>query len=132
MRPVLVLLASILAAGCGTAGDRTEARAVVERFYDAVRQGDGEGACVQLSAAAAERLEQQSGQGCEEAVTRLDYVGGAIVGAEVYVTGAKVDLRGGESAFLDKDSTGWRITAAGCRPEQGRPRERPWTCELEA
>ena len=128
----LTVACAALAAGCSTAGDRSEARAVVERFYHAVRADRGEDACVQLSTPAVEQLEQQTGKGCEEVVTRLDYVGGAIVDANVYVTGAKVDLRGGESAFLDKGSTGWRISAIGCRPEKGLPRDRPYACEVEA
>jgi hypothetical protein len=125
-----VLLCAL--AGCGTADDATEARAVVERFYDAVRQDDGTTACAQLSAAAAGAVESQSGQPCAGAITALQYEGGAVRRTEVYLTSARVQLRSGESAFLDRGPEGWRISAVACRPLQGAPGEQPMECEAEA
>ncbi len=134
-RSLIALTAAIAAAasGCGTGDDREQARTVVERFYAAVRAGDGARACAQLSAATASALEDQEQRPCAQAVEELDLRTGAAVGpAVVYVTAAKVDLHGGESAFLDREPTGWKLTAVGCRPEQGKPTARPMTCELEA
>jgi hypothetical protein len=132
-RPLLALLLAAAAfGGCGTGDDRDQARAVVERFDDAVRSGRGEEACAQLSAAAVEQLESQAGERCPAAIAELDYAGGAIVGVEVYVTNAKVDQRGGDSTFLGREPAGWRITAVACRPEDGKPRDRPFACEVEA
>ena len=128
----LAALAAVAGGGCGTGDDRTQPRAVVERFYDAVRDDRGDDACDALSSAAVSQLESQSGQSCATVITRLDYDGGAVVAAHVYVTAAKVDLRNGESAFLDHGSTGWKLTAIGCRPESGPPRDVPYECELEA
>jgi hypothetical protein len=130
----LVAVAALVAfTGCGTSGDARESRAVVERFYDALRQDDGSAACAQLSAPAMQALESQSGQSCESAVTRLDYEGGAIERTQVFITSARVDLRGGESAFLDREpGLGWRISAVACRAQEGPPSKQPMDCEVEA
>ena len=129
---IVALAVAVAVAGCGTADDREQVRDVGERFYDAVRAGDGQGACDQLSAAAVSQLESQSGQRCREVVTRLRFEGGAIVQAEVFMTNAKVDLRNGESAFLGREPTGWKLTAIGCRPEDGKLTHRPYECEAKA
>lgn len=133
MRGSIVLGALVaLAAGCGTSDDRDQARGVVERFYDAVRHDRAQDACAQLSAATVEELESQTGQSCRGVIMRLEYVGGAIVDVRVYITNAKVDLSGGESAFLNREPEGWKLTAIGCKPEDGKPRDRPFDCEAEA
>jgi hypothetical protein len=133
MRRLLIALALAAAfAGCGRSGDRDEARVVVERFYDAVRQDRGEVACAQLSEAAAAALASQSEEPCDTAVSQLDLDRSAVARAQVFVTSARVELRGGESAFLDLEPDGWRISAVGCRPEQGAPAEVPMDCEVQA
>ena len=127
-----VLVAGVLLTGCGTSDDRDQARGVVDRFYTAIRQDEAETACAQLSASTVKQLESQSGQSCRSVITRLDLKGGAIADAHVYITNARVALRTGESAFLDRETDGWKLTAIGCRPEEGRPRDRPFDCEVEA
>jgi hypothetical protein len=131
-RFVLAVAAIAALVGCGRAGDADESRAVVERFYDAVRHDDGAAACEQLSAPAVRTLESQSGQSCESAVTRLDYEGGAIVRTKVFLTSASVDLRGGETAFLDREPEGWRISAVACKVQEGPPTSHPMDCEVES
>ena len=134
MTPRVALLVPLaltaLLPGCGTARDTDEARAVVARFYDAVRHDRGVEACAELSIGAAQQLEGQTGQQCSEVVTRLDYEGGAIVRTAVYATNAKVDLRSGESAFLSRERDGWRLSAIGCS-STGKPADRPFDCEVE-
>ena len=125
------LLLGLLATGCGVSGDEAEVRDVIERFYAAVRADDGVAACELLSAEAAEALEGQTGQACDDAITGLEYEGGRVEAAVVYVSNAKVDLSGGESAFLSDEPDGWRIVGVACRPETGKPRDRPFECELE-
>jgi hypothetical protein len=133
---VLIAVASVLAvialAGCGTSGDRSGAEAVVGRFYHAVGRHDGEAACAQLGEATVSALESQSGQSCRSVVTRLDVGSGSIEGAQIAATSARVELRGGVSAFLDREPDGWRITAVGCRAQDGPPTERPMQCEAQA
>ena len=128
---VLLGVAAAAGAGCGTSDDRAQARSVVERFYDAVRAGDGATACDQLSEGTLQALEGQTGRTCEESVTDLDYLGGAVGDAHVYLLNAEVGLSSGEHAFLSRGRGGWKLTAIGCRPE-GPPRDRPMDCEVEA
>jgi putative lipoprotein len=130
---LLVAIALVTAvAGCGRSGDRDEARAAAERFYEAVRQDRGEVACAELSEATASAVADESGQPCAAAITDADYASGAVVGVEVYITSARVELRGGESAFLDRGPDGWRISAVACRAQDGPPSVVPMDCEVEA
>ncbi len=43
---------------------------------------------------------------------------------------ARVELRSGDVAFLDETEEGWKVSAAGCRPQPGE--ERSYDCELES
>lgn len=132
-RSLLALLVGVAALpGCGTADDAEQARDVVARFYDAIRQERPEEACAQLSAPLVEQLESQTEQPCPGAIAGLSYEGGAIVATHVFVTNAKVDLRNGESAFLSREREGWRLSAIACEPEDGKPRDRPFDCEVES
>jgi len=132
LRALAALAAAASLIGCGISDDRAQARAVVERFLDAVRAGDGEAACAQLGESTVRALETQSGQACERVITRLEHEGGAVTRTRVYITSAIVELRGGERAFLDRGPEGWRISAVGCRPQDGPPQAYPMACEAEA
>jgi hypothetical protein len=129
---VAALGAGALLSGCGTSDDARQARDVVERFYAAIEADRPEEACGQLSQDAIKQLESQTEQSCRGVITRLEYEPAAIRRAQVFITNAKVDLESGESAFLDREPEGWRLTAIGCKPEEGKPRDRPFDCELEA
>jgi len=112
--------------------DREQVRSVVEAYVAALERDDGAGACAQLTPAAREELESSSGMQCREVVTRLDQQPGAIAAIDIAAVNAQVDLAGGDTAFLARESEGWRIAAAGCRPEQGKPADRPYACEVQA
>jgi hypothetical protein len=130
--PVALVVVPLLAAGCGTSDDVDQVRDVTARFYDAVRADRGEAACDLLTDETASQLQSQSGQACGDVIKRLDYQGGSVAAAVVYVTSAKVDLSGGESAFLSLEPDGWRLSAVACRPVSGKPRDRPFECEVES
>ena len=130
--PIAVTVALLLAAGCGTSDDRDEARATTERFYDAIRQDDGEAACEQLGQSLLEQVESQTKGSCPGVITRFEYDGGTVVSTEVYITNAKVDLSSGESAFLSREADGWKLSALACEAEKGKPADRPFECEVEA
>jgi hypothetical protein len=136
VRFLRIVAAVVVIAGpvsaCGVDEDRSDARATTERFYEAIRQDDGEAACEELAEDTVKQLESQSGQSCADVVTRLEYEGGAIDRVDVYATNAKVDLSSGESAFLSPEPDGWKLSAIGCKPEEGKPRDRPLDCEVEA
>jgi hypothetical protein len=127
-----LVLGSLVLCGCGQANDRHQVRAVAERFYAAMRGGDGATACAQLSPDTTKELEQQEKKRCESAVGALGLSPGGIAAIEVYVTNAKVDLSNGAAAFLDRTTAGWRISALGCRPADGDPRFKPLNCAVQS
>jgi hypothetical protein len=122
----------LIGAGCGTSDDRDQARETVERFYEAVRADDGLAACEELGEGLLEQVQSQTQQSCRGVITRFEYEGGEVLDAEVYITAAKVDLSGGESAFLSREDAGWKLSALACKPEEGKPADRPWECEVES
>ena len=128
-----VVLASCVAAGVlsACAGQETgEPAAVAERFYETVRAGDGSGACAQLSPDAKSELEAAEGARCPRAVLELELSGVRARGGEAYVTTARVEMDRGDRLFLDRTRAGWRVAAAGCKPQPGE--EAPDDCELES
>ena len=127
----VVALALVAAAlcGCGRSGDRQTVRAVAVQFYAAVDRHDGARACALLSADTRKALEEQESQPCDKAVERLDLTGGPVGSVGVYSTEAAVELRGGDTVFLQDTKHGWRIAAAGCRPSG---HDEPADCDLEA
>jgi hypothetical protein len=130
VRQVLLLSAAALAlAGCGREGDRASVRSVAEGFYAAVAAHDGAGACARLSADTRKALEQQESAPCPRAVQRLDLAGSRAHIVRVYSTDAAVELVRGDTVFLQDTPRGWRISAAGCRPQaHGEPAD----CEVQA
>jgi hypothetical protein len=125
---VAALLALSALTGCGTASDESAARHSVDRFEAAIRAKDGAAACHELSQAASSSLESSEKKPCEQAIVGAGLKPARTVkDASVWVTGAQVKLDG-DTLFLDKVSTGWRISAAGCKlmsPDE------PYDCELE-
>jgi hypothetical protein len=130
--PAGLAVLALAAAGCGRSDDRAAAREVSERFFAAIESGDGGAACDQLSVDARDALEGDEQKPCREAIGELQIESGPLAAIEVSLTGAKVDLQNGESAFLSLTAEGWRLSAAGCRPGDGEPSEVPMDCELEA
>ena len=130
-RPValLPLIALPALAGCGRSRDRAQARSAAEDFYSAVSHHDGAGACARLSSDARMALEQQASSTCARAVLHLDLSGRRAHIVRVYSTNAAVELLHGDTVFLQETRQGWRISAAGCRP-QGRGE--PADCEVQA
>lgn len=125
---VIVLVAAGLS-GCGT--DDEDAADVARQFLAAVSEQDGDGACRELSEATRAKLEKDEMSPCAEALETVGLSGeGEVVDTEVYVTEARVSLGNGEFAFLGRTPTGWKVSAAGCRPAGGR--EQPYDCELES
>jgi hypothetical protein len=129
---VVSLTAALSVAGCGRADDRQVVAEVTERFLDAVSDSNGTRACAQLSEGAQQALEQDQSKPCPEAARELEgeIESSRVARADVFATTAKVDLKDGQSAFLELTSHGWRLAAAGCRPAAGG--EEPYDCEVEA
>jgi hypothetical protein len=132
--PLLVLIAALAAAGCGTSGDRDQARAAADRLYAAVRAGDGSAACAQMSPALRAALVDDAGKRCARAVLDLDLAGRAPRDVEVYANSARVRFAGGgDAVFLGDTRLGWRVEALGCRPPSAAgDADGPYDCEAEA
>jgi hypothetical protein len=124
----LALLALALCA-CGRSGDRHTVRDAAVQFYAAVDRHDGARACALLSTETRKALEEQESEACDKAVEHLDLTGGPVGSVSLYSTEAAVELRGGDTVFLQDTKEGWRIAAAGCRPSG---HEKPADCDLEA
>jgi hypothetical protein len=129
---VAMVTAAVGLAGCGQGGSRAEIRGTTDGFFAALQRGDGAAACARLSADTVAQLISEEQEPCAQAVTSLKLRPGAIRRIQVYMTNAKVDLAGGASAFLDRTANGWRLSAIGCRPAEGKPADLPFDCELEA
>jgi hypothetical protein len=127
----LVTAAAVLA-GCGRDGDRAQARAVADRFFTALRHGDDEAACAQLSTDTRSELESQEGKPCPQAIGGVGLQPAAVMRVQVFITNAKADLASGESVFLDQGPDGWELSAVGCKPQGGKPADRPYDCEVQA
>jgi hypothetical protein len=129
---VIAAVAAVGLTGCGQGGSRAEIRGTTAGFFAALRRGDGPAACARLSADSVAQLVSEEQEPCPRAVTTLQLRPGAIRRIQVYMTNAKVDLAGGASAFLDRTTNGWRLSAIGCRPVGGERADLPFDCELEA
>ena len=131
--PVAVVCALLLGlSACGQGDDRDQVRSVSEGFNRALAGEDGGAACEELSEDTVKALQSQEKKPCPEAILGLGLKPGDTVHVEVFVTSAKVDLDSGQSAFLDRDAEGWRLSAVACAPKEGKPSDRPYDCELQA
>jgi hypothetical protein len=130
MRRAAAVAVLVLAlCGCGRSGDRQTVRDAAVAFYAAVDRHEGARACALLSADTRKALEDQESESCDEAVVHLDLTGGPVGKVSLYSTEAAVELRGGDTVFLQDTTRGWRIAAVGCRPSG---HEEPADCDLEA
>jgi hypothetical protein len=115
---------ALLVTGCSSA-EEPEVEQVATTFEDPT--ADARERCGLLVPAALEQVEQNAGVPCEEAIGDLPLEGGDVARLEVWGGDAQVRLDG-DTVFLTKTPTGWRVAAAVCSP---RP-EGPYDCEVEA
>jgi hypothetical protein len=127
-----VVLAAVALGGCGQSTNRKDVRAVTDRFSAAVASQDGAQACAQLSEDTLKQLEQEEKSACAQAVGSVGLTSARITRVQVYETNAKVDFANGASAFLEDTADGWKLSALGCRPTQGDPREHPLGCAVKS
>ena len=129
VRPwMLLAVAAAVLAGCGGSERNDDVEATAERFNRAVESRDRRAACDELTDDARTELEKTEKKPCEEAILGLQLSPSRVTNVEVYATSAVAELSGGGSVFLDDTPEGWKIAAAGCKPEPG---DQPYDCELE-
>ena len=122
----LMLLGSavLLLSGCSSA-QRADVEQVAMTFTDP--SGDPETRCDLLAPDTLDSFEQSASAPCTEAIEQLPLDAGEGRSVEVWGGDAQVKLSG-DTLFLTETRSGWRITAAACRP-QG---DKPYDCEVAA
>jgi hypothetical protein len=117
---VAVVLGTGLLAGCAastTAGPRSAA----EAFTAAWEQKDGGEVCRLLAPGTRTEVAESAKQPCATAVLDEELpAAGAVRVSEVWGREAQVRMRG-DTYFLAEFPAGWRVVAAGCRPQSGKP-----------
>ncbi|MFF3215633.1 hypothetical protein ACFYYB_34020 [Streptomyces sp. NPDC002886] len=131
MRPIAVrLLLPLLClalTGCATGEARSRAAgSAAAAFERALADGDSARGCEALAPGTREELAQE--QPCPAALQGLELTGARepARAAVVYGSQARV-VYPHDSVFLALFAEGWKVTAAGCTPREGRP----YRCELK-
>jgi hypothetical protein len=117
---VVLLFLAVATGGCapmGSAEDHNASRAALA--FDR-SLGDPAQACRLLAPGTLTELQNTFGA-CDRALPRQDLpVASRVVDVDVYGKDAIVRLDR-DVVFLARFDSGWRVTAAGCTPQQGRP-----------
>ncbi|WP_164704349.1 hypothetical protein [Blastococcus litoris] len=121
--PLVLVPGAVVLAGCAS----TEA-AEVERVATSFEDTGGRAAerCDLLAPATRAALEDSGSAACADVVADLPLGGGTVESVEVWGGQAQVRLSG-DTLFLTQTGSGWRITAAVCRPRA----EAPYDCEVD-
>jgi hypothetical protein len=114
---------ALLVSGCASA-EGPEVQRVVTEFEDP--SGDPQARCDLLMPQTLEQLEEQLEKSCADGLGDVPLEGGEITDVQVWGGDAQVRMAG-DTVFLTRTSSGWRIAAAVCTP---RP-EGPYDCEVE-
>jgi hypothetical protein len=127
-RAAAFVLLALALSGCGTSTHERDARESVQRFFAAVSSHDGPAACDELSEETVSEVEKSEKTPCRQGILSEEVSPAPVVAVNVYMHSAQAKLRGGEAVFLDLTPQGWKLTAAGCKRQPGKP----YQCELES
>lgn len=123
IRHLLVAAALSAVAACSSAAEPA-VEATAGRFAAALAGHDGRAACALLTDDA-RRGTETFGRSCAAQLATLPDPG-AVQHVEVWSDAAQVRLAG-DTVFLLRFPDGWRVSAAGCTPQE----EAPYDCEVE-
>jgi hypothetical protein len=120
MPAVAATLLALAVGGCAQPhADSVEQAA--SAFYQAHASRDGARACAHLAPGTRSELEKSAGKPCPEAILEED-VPPATGPDGVSVFGTQAEVRwAAETTFLARFQDGWKVMAAACRPQKGRP-----------
>ena len=121
------LVAAVAAAAMAVAGCAGLQQPEVEQVAAAFTQSPAVDRCALLAPATVAALEHDESASCADALGQLDLPGGQLVSSAVWGENAQVRLTG-DTLFLTRTDTGWKVAAAGCAPRG----EAPYLCRLDA
>ncbi|MET9962414.1 hypothetical protein ABZ128_25695 [Streptomyces sp. NPDC006326] len=128
-RPALALAAAALSTAglltaCGTADERgADARSAAVSFEAAVKARDFSAACAALAPQTRAEVESSEEKACPDALAGMDLPqAGRPDRVNVYGRQAQV-VTPGDTLFLSQFGAAWKVVAAGCEPQPGRPYE---------
>ena len=117
---------AVLAVG-GCAAPPGPAGSTASRFVAAVGRSAWSTACAMLAPVTRDDLEQSAGTPCADALAQVGLEpAGPVVRVEVFGTMAQARM-GQDTVFLARFPGGWKVLAAGCSPQVGRP----YDCRLQ-
>ena len=112
--------------GCGKGADEAAVRRATNAFFAAAAAHQDGRACADLAPQAAESL-ASSDSSCADQIGKLKLTGGTIRAVHVWGYRAQVVLTA-DTVFLSHLPQGWKVAAAGCRPQA----KGPYDCDVEA
>ncbi|MGW7613586.1 hypothetical protein ACWGKW_41400 [Streptomyces sp. NPDC054766] len=107
---------------CGAPGERVDAASgAAKAFEQAVGGGDRAAMCAALAPQTRSEVEDSEKKICAEAISEEDLPdGGPVRRVDVWGHQARAVLAS-DTLFLSQFPGGWKIVAAGCRPQSGQP-----------
>ncbi|MEV0448447.1 hypothetical protein [Streptomyces sp. NPDC050600] len=123
-----VAAAAVLSSGCGADAARVDgARRAASAFEASLARADYAGACALLAPETRRQLEDDTGRRCGPALAgEKPPAAGTVRGTQVYGRQALLTLER-DTLFLSQFDDGWKVAAAGCARESGRP----YRCSLK-
>ncbi|AJF63765.1 hypothetical protein [Streptomyces vietnamensis] len=124
-----VTTAVVVLSACGAPQARLDGATGAGRFFEeSLAAGNFAVACGLLAPESREQLEEGEKKPCAKALPSQGLPrGGAVRSVDVYGRQALLRLDG-DVLFLSEFDEGWRVTAAGCTPEEG---DMPYHCALK-
>jgi hypothetical protein len=122
----LLGVASLAASAVLLTGCAGPERQDVDQTATAFATGGPSARCDLLAPATLTALEAQQSAACAQVIGQLAPSGGRVLHSEVWGDEAQVQLAG-DTMFLIRTNTGWRVAAAGCTPNG----DAPYRCRVE-
>jgi hypothetical protein len=111
--------------GCGV--QTPAATSVATKFVQALDESDPSAACGYLAPETRSDLESSAKKPCASAITEEDLPSaGTVKESSTYGTMAQVRFSA-DTLFLTRFKSGWKVMAAGCKPQPGQP----YDCQLQ-